>query len=568
VTAAARVWAPGHQVECVVGGARRPLDGEAGGWQAGPGPQDGERYAFALDGGEPLPDPRSPSQPDGVHGASAAVDHEAFAWTDAGWRGVPFAEALIYELHVGAFTPEGTFEAAIARLDHLVDLGVTAVELMPVAEFAGDRGWGYDGVDLYAPHHAYGGPEGLWRLVDACHGRGLAVLMDVVFNHLGPEGNYLARFGPYFTDHYSTPWGPALNYDQRGSDEVRAFVLDCVEHWVRDYHCDGVRLDAVHAIFDMSATHLLEAIADRARALQAELGREVWVIAESDLNDPRLVQPVARGGYGLTASWSDDFHHALHALLTGERAGYYADFGSGDDLCRALREGYVYAGRYSAYRDRTHGRPLADVALSRLLGYSQNHDQVGNRALGDRSAALLSPGRLRAAAALVLLSPFTPLLFMGEEWGAGSPFPYFTDLRDPGLGTAVSEGRRREFAAFGWDPATVPDPQDPAVFAAARLDWDEPGRAPHREVLGWYRALIALRRHHLALAGLRPGEVEAGWDETDRILTYRAAGLLVCVNLGATPCPPPAASGGAPAALAWGLDGDGIAPDGVALWEL
>jgi len=529
-----RVWAPRAQrVELAISGRNLPMRAQADGWYQVEDPlaQPGDRYGYVLDG-TALPDPRSPSQPEGVHGPSAVVDHAAFAWSDAHWRGLPLASAVIYELHVGTFTPEGSFDAAIARLPALVDLGVSAVELLPVAEFPGERGWGYDGVDLYAPHHAYGGPDGLKRLVDACHRHGLAVVMDVVYNHLGPDGNHLAQFGPYFTEKYRTPWGAALNCDDADCEPVRRHVVDNALMWLRDYHCDGLRLDAVHAILDSSAVHILEQIAAEVHALQAQLGRTLWVIAESDLNDPRLVRSVEAGGYGLDAQWSDDFHHALHVALTGEQSGYYADFAGLEDVATALRRVFVNDGRYSRYRRRSHGRPASGLPGERFLGYLQNHDQVGNRARGERSAALMSHGRLRIGAALVLLSPFVPMLFMGEEWGASSPFQYFTDHRDPQLAEAVSRGRRTEFAAFGWPEEAVPDPQDPQTFLRSRLDWEEREREPHRGLLDWHRALIALRRSHPALSDTRMERVEAHGDDRTGVLVLRRGSIGVACHVG------------------------------------
>ncbi|HYL71812.1 MAG TPA: malto-oligosyltrehalose trehalohydrolase, partial [Candidatus Dormibacteraeota bacterium] len=457
-----RVWAPsaGHVTLQLDGAQHAMTEAGDGWWEAAPdGAAPGGRYGFSIDGGEALPDPRSPSQPEGVHGLSQLVDHASFAWSDSGWRGFPLREAVMYELHIGTFSPEGSFSAAIEHLDHLVALGVNAVELMPVAEFAGARGWGYDGVDLFAPHSAYGGPDGLKQLVDACHAHGLAVVMDVVYNHVGPEGNHLGAFGPYFTDSYATPWGQAWNFDGPDSDAVRDFIVDNAVMWLRDYHCDGLRLDAVHAIIDTSATHILEDLSVRVEALRDELGRELWVIAESDANDPRLVMERRLGGYGLHATWNDNFHHALHAALTGERTGYYLDFGSLTDVCTALRQAFVYTGQYSPFRRRRFGRSIGEMPLARFAGYAQNHDQVGNRAAGERLSALVSRGRMRVAAALTLLSPFVPLLFQGEEWAASTPFQYFTDFDDRRLRRAVSEGRRSEFRDFGWRPEDVPDPQ-------------------------------------------------------------------------------------------------------------
>jgi maltooligosyltrehalose trehalohydrolase len=516
------VWAPrARRVELERAGSRVPLvRDDAGWWRAKVALRHGEDYGFVVDGEGPFPDPRSPWQPQGVHGRSRHVDHARFAWSDAGWRPPRLASALIYELHVGTFSPEGTFDGAAGRLDTLVDLGVTHVELMPVAAFPGERGWGYDGVDLYAPHQAYGGPDGLKRLVDACHARGLAVLMDVVYNHLGPDGNYLGRFGPYFTDRYRTPWGEAVNFDDAGSDEVRRFFVDNALMWLRDYHCDGLRVDAVHAMLDRSAVHFLEQLTAGVRGLERALGRPLAVIAESDLNDPRLLWPVARGGYGMDAQWSEDFHHALHAALTGERNGYYADFGPLADIARALTAGYVYDGRHSVFRNRRHGRSAEGVPLRRFVGCLQNHDQVGNRALGERIGHLLSPGRLKIGAALALTAPFVPMLFQGEEWNASAPFLYFTDHQDPQLGAAVREGRRHEFAAFGWNPERVPDPQAPDTFRRSVLDWDERSRAPHAEVLGFYRSLIRLRRSRRELGAGTPVatafDERAGWLRVDR----------------------------------------------------
>ncbi|GIW07714.1 MAG: malto-oligosyltrehalose trehalohydrolase [Dehalococcoidia bacterium] len=531
-----RVWAPAaHRVEIVIDGARRALAaGNAGWWaidlpDAGPGAD----YRFAVDGGEPRPDPRSAWQPAGVHGPSRVVDHAAFRWSDTGWNPPPLASAVVYELHIGTFTPEGTFDSAVARLDHLVDLGVTHVELMPVNEFSGSRGWGYDGVDLYAPHHAYGGPKGLKRLVDACHARGLAVLLDVVYNHLGPAGNYLSVYGPYFTDRYGTPWGQAVNFDGPQSDEVRRFFVDNALMWLRDYHFDGLRIDAVHAIVDTSAVHILEQLAAEVRALEAALGRHLVLIPESDLNDPRLLWSPERGGYGLDAQWSDDFHHALHAVLTGERSGYYEDFGSLADLAKALREVYVYDGRYSAHRRRRHGRPATGLAGTRFLGYLQNHDQIGNRVQGERTSHLMSVGRLKTAAALVLTAPFVPMLFQGEEWGASTPFLYFTDHDDPDLARAVTEGRRREFAAFGWKPEDIPDPQDPATFFRSKLDWSERDHEPHAGVLDWHRRLIHLRRQTPALTDGRREAVRVAYDDAAGWLVLERGPIAVACNLAA-----------------------------------
>jgi maltooligosyltrehalose trehalohydrolase len=504
----------------------------------------GGSYGFSLDGGECRPDPRSPWQPDGVHGLSRPVDHDAFEWTDGGWTGRPLdGTSVIYELHVGTFSPEGTFAGAAGRLDHLVDLGVDIVELLPVNQFPGRWGWGYDGVDLFAPHAAYGGPEGLKRLVDAAHARGLAVVIDVVYNHLGPAGNYLREFGPYFTDRYSTPWGEAVNLDGSGSDEVREFVVDNALMWLRDYHADGLRLDAVHAIVDTSATHMLEEMAVRVADLAAEVGRALFLVAESDLNDPRLVRKREVGGYGLDAQWSDDFHHALHSVVTGERAGYYADFGDLGPLAKAVRQAFVHDGGYSPFRQRRHGRAPTGLAATRFLAYLQNHDQVGNRATGERSSMLVGRRMLKTAAALVLLGPSIPMLFQGEEWGASTPFQYFTDHEDAELGRLVSEGRRREFAAFGWAPDDVPDPQDAATYERSKLDWDEVGDPDHKDLLDWHRRLIALRRDEPALSSGRFDDVDVRFDDDDRWLVVDRGDLSIVCNFADEPRRVPGVAG-------------------------
>jgi maltooligosyltrehalose trehalohydrolase len=555
------VWAPvaSRSVEVVVGDRRSPLAPAPRGRWAGdvPGLGPGDDYGFSLDGGPVRPDPRSRCQPGGVHGPSRVVDPASFAWTDRGWRGFDLPSAVLYELHIGTFSPEGTFAGAIDRLDHLVELGVDAVEVMPVAAFSGDRGWGYDGVDLWAPHRAYGGPEGLAALVDACHARGLGVVLDVVYNHLGPGGNHLAEFGPYFSARHRTTWGPAVNMDGPGSDEVRDFIVGNATMWLRDYHVDGLRLDAVHAIVDESAVHVLEQLATAVAALGAEVGRRRWLIAESDLNAPRFVRPAAAGGYGLDASWADEWHHALHAALTGERDGYYADFGSLGLLGKALAQAWVYDGVYSPYRDRTPGRPPVGLDGAQFVVSAQNHDQVGNRATGDRLGHLVSPGRVRIAAALLLTAPFVPLLFQGEEWAASTPFQYFTDHEDPDLGRAVSEGRRHEFAAFGWRPEDVPDPQSPATFARSVLRWDEVADPGHADMLAWYRALIGLRRSIPGLASGPLDDVAVDYDEEGGWLavTRRLAGTTVAANLGPGRRVVPLPAAGGEVALDWPPDG-------------
>jgi maltooligosyltrehalose trehalohydrolase len=531
-----RVWAPlAETVEVETGGQRSPMSKRAGGWWQAmpPGLSAGDDYMFVLDDGEPLPDPRSAWQPQGVHGPSRVVDHSAFAWTDNRWHGVPLHGSVLYELHVGTFSPEGTFDGVVEHLDHLVDLGVDILELLPVNAFSGSRGWGYDGVALFAVQDSYGGPEGLKRLVDACHARGLGVVMDVVYNHLGPSGNYLPRYGPYFTEKHTTPWGSAVNYDDAGSDEVRRFVLDNALMWLRDYHCDGLRLDAVHAIVDTSAIHILAELADEVATLSAQLGRTMFTIAESDLNDPRMVTPREANGLGMDAQWSDDFHHALHAALTGEVTGYYQDFGTVDDIAAALTEGYVYAGRHARGRGRRHGAPYRGLPGHRLVGYLQDHDQIGNRATGDRISTQLSPGLLKVGAALLLTSPFTPMLFMGEEWGARTPWQFFTDHDEPDLADAVRQGRQREFAAFGWNPEQIPDPQDPATFERSRLDWAERDKDKEAEqsIFEFYKRLIRLRRELPDLSDPTLDAVTVAYDDEERWIVVRRGGIAVLANL-------------------------------------
>jgi maltooligosyltrehalose trehalohydrolase len=531
-----RIWAPdARSLDLVSDGRPLPLepDSAAGWWRAElPGDTD---YSVRVDGGEPLPDPRSLRQPHGINGPSRTYDHGSFSWNDQGWRGMPLAESIIYELHVGTFTAEGTFDAAISRLGYLRDLGVTTVELMPVAAFPGRHGWGYDVTNLWAVHEPYGGPDGLKRFIDACHRHGLAVLIDVVYNHLG-IGNRLADFGPYFTDAHQTPWGPAVNLDQPGSDEVREFLIANALMWLRDYHADGLRLDAVHAFLDQRALHFLEELAVRAG--------DALLIAESDANDPRLVTARSAGGFGLGAQWSDDFHHALHAALTGERQGYYGDFGSMATLAKAYTNVFVHDGTWSSFRGRTHGRPVDVRAVpgSRFVGFIQDHDQVGNRAAGDRITATISADQAKVAAGLMLTSPFTPMLFMGEEWAASTPWQYFTDHVDPALAAAVAAGRREEFATHGWSAADVPDPQDPSVFLRSKLDWAERAREPHASMLAWYRELIALRRSRPELADYDLSRIRVEYDERARWLVVHRAGLSVAANLGTAPAHLPTAA--------------------------
>jgi maltooligosyltrehalose trehalohydrolase len=492
-------WAPkAKRLDLVLPGpkeARLPMEHHGQGvWHAAV--EDvvpGLRYAYSLDHGPLRPDPTSHLQPDGVHGPSAVVDHTAFRWNDAAFRPPALAEWVIYELHVGTFSPEGTFAGAIAKLPLLAELGVTVLEVMPVATFPGARNWGYDGVAPYAVHAAYGGPEGFKCFVDAAHGLGMAVILDVVYNHLGPEGNYLREFGPYFTAEHHTPWGEAVNYDGPNSGPVRDFVVANALHWIRRYHVDGLRLDAVQTIHDESVRHILSELSLAVKDEAERLGRPLRLIAESDRNDPRLVRPLAVGGLGCHGVWSDDLHHALHALTTREKRGYYTDYGRAEHVALALEHGFAYRGEHSRFRRAAHGQPPDGVPCEAHVVALQNHDQVGNRMRGERISHLTNIEAVKTAAACVLLSPFTPLLFMGEEWAAAEPFSYFTSHGDPGLIKAVRAGRRKEFKSFGWK-GEPPDPQDEATFAACTLDWQAREKAPHAGVLACYRALLALRR--------------------------------------------------------------------------
>jgi maltooligosyltrehalose trehalohydrolase len=528
------VWAPSAKsVELITPARRVALAADEKGYWRGEIEAADLRggYKYSIDGGKPLPDPRSRWQPEGVHGASHVLEGGRLEERVGRFRPKPLHAAIIYELHIGTFTPAGTYAAARERLDHLVGLGITHIELMPLATFPGRHGWGYDGVDLYAPLPAYGTPDELADFIAACHERGLAVLLDVVYNHLGPDGNYLGAYGPYFTDRVKTPWGQAVNYDGAQSDEVRRFVIDNALMWLGDYGFDGLRLDAVHAIFSFEAVHVLEDLAAAVRELATERGRELVLIAESDLNDPRLVLSAARGGFELDAHWTDDFHHALHRYFTGESEGYYADYAGLPDIATALSRGYVYQGQYSVFRRRRHGRAPRGVTPDRLVVCSQNHDQIGNRARGERLSMLVELPKLKAIAALTLLSPFVPLLFQGEEWGAGTPFLYFTDHQDPELGRLVSEGRAREFQSFRWG-GEIPDPQAAATFERSKLDWAETAKPRHAELLDWYRALIALRKSRADRAPAKPKvrfDAEAEW------LRFEYAGVLAVFNFAGVP---------------------------------
>jgi maltooligosyltrehalose trehalohydrolase len=507
------------------------------------------RYGFLLDDSDTaLPDPRSPRQPDGVHSRSQLHTVDESAWTDSHWTGRQLAGSVVYELHVGTFTPEGTFAAAVDRLDHLVDLGIDFVELMPVNGFNGTHNWGYDGVLWYTVHEGYGGPDGLQTLVDACHARGLGVVLDAVYNHLGPSGNYLDRYGPYLAQGANT-WGRSINLDGPGSGEVRRFIIDNALRWFREFHIDALRLDAVHALVDHTATHLLEDLAVETRRLSAHLRRPLTLIAESDLNDPRLITSRSAGGFGLDAQWDDDVHHAIHAAVSGERQGYYGDFGSMACLADTLRQGWFHAGTFSTFRGRTHGRPLDTrrTPASSLVTYTCTHDQIGNRAIGDRPGAYLDPGQLAVKAALVFCSPFTPMLFMGEEWGASTPFQFFTSHPEPELAKATAEGRKAEFAEHGWSTDDVPDPQDPETFERSKLDWDEAAREPHARLLHCYRSLLRLRRDRAELTDPWLANLSVDYDEASQWIVIHRGALRIACNLSAEPVTVPV--GGSP--LLW-----------------
>ncbi len=478
-------------------------------------------YFYLLDGDRLRPDPVSRSQPDGVHGPSQVIDPGEFEWQDQDWRGIPTEEMMIYEIHIGTFTHEGTFESIIPFLDYLKkDLGVTAIELMPVAQFPGERNWGYDGTYLYAPQNSYGGPNGLKALINASHLKNIAVILDVVYNHLGPEGNYLRDYGPYFTDRYKTSWGPAINFDGPRSDEVRRFIIDNALYWVTEYHVDGLRIDAIHGIFDFSARHILFDIREAVHRQAKRLGRPIAVIAESDLNDARIIDSPRKGGYGLDAQWNDDFHHCLHTLLTKERNGYYQDFGHIDQLAQALQEGFVYNGQYSSFRRRRHGSSSKHLPPDKFIIFSQNHDQVGNRLRGDRLSTLVPFEALKLAAGVVLLSPNIPLLFMGEEYGEEAPFQYFVSHSDQELIEAVRRGRREEFATFNWQ-GEVPDPQSEETFLTSKIRLDLHRHGKPKILFELYRTLVKYRKEIPSLSHLSKAGMEVRSDEEARTLIMR-----------------------------------------------
>lgn len=549
------LWAPKASSVVLVADGRDFEMVEAGGdwWRASVDAQASVRYGFRLDGSaKVLPDPRSRRQPDGVHALSASFDPRQYGWHDQGWTGRQLAGGLLYELHIGTFTPEGTFEAAIGKLDHLVSIGVDFVELLPVNGFNGTHNWGYDGVLWYAVHEQYGGPAGYQRFVDQCHLRGLAVIQDVVYNHLGPSGNYLPEFGPYLSEGTANTWGTSINLDGPQSDEVRKYIIDNAKMWLDDYHVDGLRLDAVHALVDHRAVHLLAELADEVDALSTHLARPLTLIAESDLNDPKLITSRESAGYGLTAQWSDDFHHVVHVALTGENDGYYSDFGSMGAIAKVLTSGFFHDGSFSTFRGRTHGRPV-DVHRTpayRFVVFTQDHDQIGNRAIGDRLTAQLSQARLSIAAVLLLTSPFTPMLFMGEEWAASTPWQFFTSHPEPELGEATAKGRISEFARMGWDPAVVPDPQQESSFSASKLDWTEPGSGLHADMLGLYQQLAKLRRDCAALTDPRLHLVRTSHDDDERWLTITRGDVRILVNLADTPRRVPLPGGPGPVLLA------------------
>jgi maltooligosyltrehalose trehalohydrolase len=534
-----KVWAPlAKKMQLNLNGAIIPMAGPDGHgcWNVKvDDARCGLDYAFLIDDDTtPYPDPRSLWQPQGVHGMSRLYDQSNFPWTDQRWIAPPLFGAIIYELHIGTFSEEGTFDGAISHLEHLVQLGVTHLEVMPIADFAGEWGWGYDGVALFAASETYGGPDGFKRFVDACHAHGLAVILDVVYNHFGPVGNYTNKFGPYLTEKHQTPWGAAVNFDDKGSDEVRRFFCDNAEMWLKHFHVDGLRLDAVHAFIDLSAVNFMEQMSAEVERLGTTLGRKLVVIAESDLNDPKVVRPREAGGFGMDAQWSDDFHHALFTMLyrCDPGLGYYDDFGTMEELAKALKEVFVYDGQYSGFRKRSHGRPVQGLAAQHFVVFDQNHDQVGNRAKGERLEHLVGMDAAKVGVGLVLLAPYVPMLFMGEEFAASSPFCYFANHDDPVMAKSVSEGRKKEFADFGFADADIPDPETPSTFASSKLRWDEVLTGKHLEMLEWTKALIHLRRTTVALNDGDVGHLKVNYDADKRWLTMQRGSVRVLVNLG------------------------------------
>ncbi|WP_263374197.1 malto-oligosyltrehalose trehalohydrolase [Granulicella aggregans] len=538
-----KLWAPRPKKVSVQMGSGEtarlvPMQGpdERGFWHVtvdacGPG----DDYGFVLDDEtQAWPDPRSKWQPNGVHGLSRIYDQKAFQWRDHTWQGPPLTGAVIYEMHIGTFTKEGTFDSAITKLHELQALGVTHIEVMPVASFAGDRGWGYDGVALFAVTENYGGPDALKRFVDACHNSGLAVLLDVVYNHFGPVGNYTGKYGPYVTNKHVTPWGDAINFEEAGSDEVRRFFCDNALMWMRDFHFDGLRLDAVHEFMDRSALHFMEQLSAEVDVESATLGRRLVLIAESDLNDPRIVTPREARGYGMDAQWSDDFHHALFTILHCEAGGkgYYDDFGSLDKLVKSLKDIFVYDGVYSKYRKRIHGRPVVGLSAHHFIGFIQNHDQIGNRATGDRLEHIVGLDKAKVAAGIVLTSPFIPMIFQGEEFAATTPFQYFADHDDAEMAKLVSAGRKKEFAAFGWEENAIPDPENPETFQRSKLNWDEVHEGYHAEMLAWFTKLIHIRRASPSLNDGDTAHTEILFEPDEKWLVMERGKAKVLTNLG------------------------------------
>ncbi|MFH1258690.1 MAG: malto-oligosyltrehalose trehalohydrolase [Elusimicrobiota bacterium] len=534
------VWAPflkGVALKIVSSGKRLvPMErDEKGYWQVlAENVYPGTKYLYQLDGSIDRPDPASSCQPEGVHAFSQVVDHQAFKWEDNNWLGIALPEMVIYELHIGTFTPEGAFAAVIPRLDELSSLGINAVEIMPVAQFPGERNWGYDGVYPFAAQNSYGGPEGLKELVQACHKKSIAVILDVVYNHLGPEGNYLENFGPYFTEKYHTPWGKAINFDDAYSDEVRNFFLQNALSWFEHYQIDALRLDAIHGIYDLSAKHILAELAETAAEFSRDRGKKVYLIAESDLNDPKIIRKKDSGGYGIDAQWCDDFHHALHGLLSGEKSGYYEDFGRLEQMVKAMEEGFVYSGGYSSYRKRHYGSSSRDIPGSQLVAFIQNHDQVGNRRQGERLSTLVSFEALKLAAGAMFLSPYIPLLFMGEEYAEDQPFLYFVSHSDPGLIEAVREGRKKEFQSFQWAD-DLPDPQSPDTFRQSKLNWTKRAAGRHKVMEDFYRQLIKLRKEIPSLANLDKNNFKVYRQEEKIVLIqrrYAGSGIVAVLNFG------------------------------------
>jgi len=481
---------------------------------------DKTRYLYQLNGEKERPDPASHFQPEGVHGPSQVIDHDSFRWEDREWNGIPISAMIIYELHTGTFTAEGTFEAIIPRLDKLKDMGINVLEIMPIAQFPGERNWGYDGVYPFAVQNSYGGPTGFKWLVNECHKRGIAVILDVVYNHLGPEGNYLWDYGPYFTKKYRTPWGDALNFDGAHSNEVRNYFIENALHWFKNYHIDALRLDAIHGISDMSAKPFLSELAEKVEEFSKTTRKTCYLIAESDLNDSKVTRPREFGGYGIDAQWCDDFHHALHTILTEEKQGYYSDFGEVKHLVKAMREGFVYSGEYSQFRQKNHGNSSKDVPATQFVTFSQNHDQIGNRVLGERLSVLVSFESLKLAAGAVILSPYVPLLFMGEEYGEDAPFLYFVSHSDPALIEAVRQGRKAEFRNFSWKEEP-PDPQSVETFLKSKMDWEKRNKDRHKVLMDFYKHLLSLRKTIPALSSLDKKNLTVNGLEGEKIIFMR-----------------------------------------------